>query len=75
MKNKTSEFLPNHQKAIDDLYEEHGVGKTIKNRLAFWNKQYPDGYSISHNPTDRQTVIILELCFLTDTFPQDFPSC
>lgn len=64
-----------HDKAIKELYSKHGVGSTIKHKLAFWDSQYPEGYVITHNPSNKQKVAVLELCWLTDKFPADFPHC
>lgn len=64
-----------HNAAIKELYTKHGVGRTVKQKLAFWDSQHPDGYSISHDPNDEQKVAILELCWLTEKFVADFPHC
>lgn len=72
---KDTEVRKKHTAAIKELYASHGVGRTIKHKLAFWNSQYPGGYTISHDPNDKQKVAILELCWLTDKFVADFPHC
>jgi hypothetical protein len=61
-----------HSKALRTLYVTNGVGRKVKQRLAYWEAQNPDGYSISHNPTDQQKVWVFESCWLFDKFPQDF---
>ena len=61
-----------HENAIKELYESNGVGDTDKCKFAFWEKQHPNGYSISHNP-DMQTAIgIFEFTYLVELYPCDF---
>lgn len=62
-----------HLKAIKANYVKHGVGRTIKHKLAYWEAtdKYKDGYTITHNPSDKQKVAVFEMCWLVDTFPQD----
>ena len=64
-----------HRKALRELYRSKGVGRTVKQRLAYWESTVPDGYSISHNPTDAQRVAVFETSWLCDQFPQDFHFC
>lgn len=63
-----------HDQAIAKHYTEHGVGRTIKQRLAYWESTV-DGYSISHNPTDKQKVGVFETIWLMDKYPKDFVFC
>lgn len=65
----------NHTKEINNLYKSNGVGRTIKQRLSHWESQNPDGYSFSHNPTDKQKVAVFEQCWLSEHFPQDYIFC
>lgn len=69
------EIKQKHDAAIKEWYAKHGVGNTIKHKLAFWDSQYPGGYTISHDPDDKTKVAVLELCWLTDKFPGDFVHC
>lgn len=64
-----------HEQALKELYRKHGVGETITHKLAFWESQHPHGYCISHNPNDQTRVAVLELSWLVDNYPADFPSC
>jgi hypothetical protein len=64
-----------HKKAPNNLYTTHGVGKSIKQRLAYWESTCPDGYHITHDPTDKQKVVVFEICWLVDHFPKDFTFC
>ena len=64
-----------HRRALKELYAKYGVGKTIKQRLAYWESTFPKGYSISHNPTNAQKVSVFEVCWLTDQFPKDSHFC
>ena len=75
MKKKFS-YPENHQKALDELYEKAGVGKTYKQRHAYWNSVEPNT-SISHfdlNDHIHRTRAF-EMCWLTMHFPQDFNFC
>lgn len=64
-----------HRKALTELYANHGVGRTVKQRLAYWESTCPSGYSISHNPTDKMKVAYFEQSWLSDQFPKDFKFC
>ena len=64
-----------HHAAIVELYRKHGVGKTTKQKLAFWESRHPHGYSISHNPTDKGKVVVFEACWCVEEFPADFIMC
>jgi hypothetical protein len=64
-----------HKIALNLLYGKFGVGSTTKHKLAFWESRHPDGYSISHNPTDKVKVEIFQMVYLVDEFPKDFISC
>ena len=68
-----SEIKSTHTDALEDFYKKHGVGKSIKHKFAFWKSQHPDGYSISHNPTKKQAIHVVELGWLVEKFPADFP--
>jgi hypothetical protein len=64
-----------HIPALQKHYESHGVGDTTKHKLAFWESTCPDGYSISHNPSDEQRVAVFESCWIDDNYPQDAIFC
>ena len=66
-----------HRKALTDLYKSHGVGRLINQRFKFWESQHPDGYSISHNPTEKMSVAVFEMSWLVDQarFNKDFVVC
>lgn len=63
-----------HHTALSELYKSKGVGRTVAQRLKFWESQEP-GCNFSHNPTDAQKVGCFELSWLVQQFPKDFPSC
>ena len=44
-----------HHTALSELYKSKGVGRTVAQRLKFWESQEP-GCNFSHNPTDAQKV-------------------
>jgi len=58
------------QTALNEFYESHGVGDTVKHKKAFWNKQSPNT-CITHVETDEQWVKVMEFSWLVDAFPED----
>lgn len=63
------------QKALDKHYEEYGVGSDVKQKRKHWEKFFGDVISISHVETDDEWVGAYEFFWLTDEFPDDYPSC
>lgn len=74
MEDRMKNIEKKHYKTIRDLYKENGVGRSIKQRLAFWRKREGDFY-IPHNPTEAQIVAICEEVYLFQLFPSDFAAC
>ena len=65
-----------HVVALKNLYKEHGVGRTYKQKHSFWKQLYPNTY-ISHFDEDDDVIRTkcFELYWLVDSFPQDFHHC
>ena len=64
-----------HLPALKTFYDTHGVGDSIQHKLAFWESTCPDGYSMSHNPTDQMKVTVFEESWIVDNYPQDAILC
>lgn len=64
-----------HQTALANHYTTHGVSDTVKHKLAYWESTCPNEYSISHNPSDEQSVAVFEACWINDNYPQDAILC
>lgn len=66
-----------YQVALAALYREHGVGRTVDQRLAYWESTCPDGYFMSHDPEDALKVRLFEVSWLSDQprFMAEFPAC
>ena len=65
-----------HNLAIKDYYTKNGVGRTYKQKHAFWNNLHPNTH-ISHFDLtdDKMRTKAFELMWLCESFPEDFPSC
>lgn len=73
----TCAILAKHTKALQELYDKHGVGDTARRRYHFWDSQHPNGWNISHiNRNDHARVVaVFEASWLADQFPEDFEFC
>jgi hypothetical protein len=60
--------------ALDELYTNNNVGKSIKDRCIFWDNKYPDTH-ITHIKTKKERVAVMEFTWLVDKFPKDFVVC
>lgn len=63
------------QVALEVLYMERGVGDSIAQKLKFWESTCPDGYSMSHNPSDKMKVTVFEESWIVNNYPQDAILC
>lgn len=63
------------QKAINDLYESHGVGSEHKQKVAFWNSRDPDVFITHCDHGDEMWLSVMEVSYLSDLFVEDFPRC
>jgi len=61
-----------HQIAIQNLYQSHGVGDTNEQKLNFWKSRHPEGYNLSHELSLESEIGLMELSWLADKFPNDF---
>jgi len=69
------ELPPHHKEALQKLYAQWGVGETEEQKHAFWNAREPSTF-ISHlDFDDPKRVLVFELSYLSDVFPEDFQHC
>lgn len=59
-----------YQKALNNLYKDHGVGDTDTHKIAFWESLYKPISSDSYLAL-QQRVAVYELSWLDNTFPED----
>ena len=66
-----------YQHALAVLYREAGVGRTVRQRLAYWNKECPNTniYCGVGAVPDALQVAVHESSWLSDRFPMDFRFC
>ena len=60
--------------ALDELYTNNNVGKSVKSRWIFWDKKYP-GTHITHIRTKKEYVAVMEFSWLVDQNRKDFEVC
>lgn len=69
-------FPPKYRKPLDELYKENGVGRSAKQRHAFWNKKQPFTNMTHIDPDDdAMRVKVFEYSWIVDLFPKDFVFC
>lgn len=71
---RTKSWPKKYKTVLNELYESHGVGKTVKQKRAFWDKEYPNCY-ITHARNNREWVKAMELFYVVEIFPEEFKFC
>lgn len=64
-----------HDKALAEFYHSWGVGDTDEHKARFWDKYLPHSHVTHVERGSSRWVRVMELCWMTDQFPQDAIFC